>query len=46
MRKIGSLSPEVTAQIQSLTLEQAEALGEALLDFNQSEDLQNWLDQR
>ena len=45
MRKIGSLSPEVTAQIQSLTLEQVEALGEVLLDFNQPEDLQACLEQ-
>ena len=44
-RKISTLSPEATARIQSLTLEQVEALGEALLDFNQPDDLQAWLEQ-
>lgn len=51
-RRVGSLSPEVREQIQSLSLEQLEALSEALLDFSaisQAEtaepnaDLLNWL---
>jgi predicted transposase/invertase (TIGR01784 family) len=42
-RQVGDLSPELTAQVQSLSLAQLEALGEALLDFTQAEDLVNWL---
>nr|WP_110989010.1 DUF4351 domain-containing protein [Acaryochloris thomasi] len=33
------------SQIQSLTLEQTEALGEALLDFTERGDLVRWLAQ-
>jgi Domain of unknown function (DUF4351) len=42
-RRIGELSPEVRSQIQSLSLPQLESLGEALLDFSQPLDLQDWL---
>jgi Domain of unknown function (DUF4351) len=42
-RRIGELSPEVRSQIQSLSLPQLESLGEALLDFSQPSDLQDWL---
>jgi Domain of unknown function (DUF4351) len=42
-RKIGTLLPKVRSQIESLTLEQLEALGEALLDFSSSDDLEGWL---
>lgn len=42
-RRIGEISPEVRSQVQSLTLEQLESLGEALLDFAESADLTNWL---
>ncbi|KOP26208.1 hypothetical protein AMR41_13205 [Hapalosiphon sp. MRB220] len=42
-RRVGELSPEVQQRIQSLTLAQLEALGEALLDFTASSDLLNWL---
>jgi Domain of unknown function (DUF4351) len=42
-RRIGELSPEVQSQIQSLSLPQLESLGEALLDFSQPSDLQDWL---
>ncbi|KAI9129188.1 Rpn family recombination-promoting nuclease/putative transposase [Acaryochloris sp. CCMEE 5410] len=42
-RRIGDVSPELRSQIQSLSLEQLEALGEALLDFSESADLVNWL---
>jgi predicted transposase YdaD len=51
-RRVGSLSQEVRERIQSLSLEQLEALSEALLDFSaisQGEtaepnaDLLNWL---
>ncbi|MFM6007056.1 MAG: DUF4351 domain-containing protein, partial [Sphaerospermopsis kisseleviana] len=37
--------PEVTQKIQQLSLEKIEELAEALLDFNQYQDLENWLQQ-
>jgi predicted transposase YdaD len=43
IRRVGNLSPEITAQLQNLSIEQLEALGEALLDFSQPEDLVTWL---
>ena len=42
-RRIGDVSPEMRSQIQSLSLDQLEALGEALLDFTESSDLVDWL---
>jgi predicted transposase YdaD len=42
-RQVGTLSPEVTAQLQTLSLEQLETLGEALLDFSELADLTKWL---
>jgi Domain of unknown function (DUF4351) len=42
-RRVGKLSLEVRAQIQSLSLPQLESLGEALLDFSEPSDLQDWL---
>lgn len=42
-RRIGELSPEMRSQIQALSLQQLETLGEALLDFSQPSDLENWL---
>jgi len=42
-RQIGDISPKLRSQIQSLSLDQLEALGEALLDFSESADLVNWL---
>ncbi|WP_299405571.1 Rpn family recombination-promoting nuclease/putative transposase [Acaryochloris sp. IP29b_bin.148] len=41
--RIGDISPELRAQIQALSLGQLETLGEALLDFTESADLVNWL---
>jgi predicted transposase YdaD len=43
-RRVGELPQEVKERIQTLSLEQLEALGEALLDFIALEDLLNWLD--
>ncbi|NJN59802.1 MAG: DUF4351 domain-containing protein [Leptolyngbyaceae cyanobacterium SL_5_9] len=43
-RRVGSLPPALTTQIQSLTPEQLETLGEALLDFNSLVDLETWLE--
>ena len=43
-RKIGVISAETISRIQSLSLDQVEELGDALLDFNQPDDLNAWLD--
>ncbi len=42
-RKIGQLTPEVEAQVKELDISNLENLGEALLDFEQLEDLTFWL---
>lgn len=42
-RRIGELSPEMRSLVQSLSLQQLETLGEALLDFCQLSDLEHWL---
>ncbi|MCS7292828.1 MAG: DUF2887 domain-containing protein [Gloeomargarita sp. SKYBB_i_bin120] len=44
-RKVGFLSLEQVQQIEALSLEQLENLGEALLDFQSVSDLENWLAQ-
>lgn len=43
-RRIGALTPEIQARIQSLSIAQLEDLGEALLDFSQPNDLTTWLE--
>jgi predicted transposase YdaD len=42
-RRIGEVDPEMRLQVQALSLTQIEALGEALLDFSQPADLEEWL---
>ena len=42
-RKFGTISPEIQAQVNSLTLDRVESLAEDLLDFTQMEDLTSWL---
>lgn len=42
-RRIGTITPEIRAQIQNLTVAQLEELGEALLDFNNVSNLVDWL---
>ncbi len=42
-RRVGELPQEVIEEIQALSLERLEALGEALLDFTTMDDLLNWL---
>ncbi len=42
-RKIGDISPTLKTEINSLNIEQIEALGEALLNFSNLDDLINWL---
>ena len=43
-RKVGSLSPQIQQQVETLSLEKLEALGEALLDFDSLDNLIDWLD--
>ena len=44
MRRIGSLAPDMQAQVQTLSLTQLESLSEALLDFAEAGDLVQWLE--
>jgi predicted transposase/invertase (TIGR01784 family) len=43
-RKLGTITPEVRSQVNSLNIERLESLGEDLLDFSQVSDLLAWLD--
>lgn len=43
-KRVGELPQEVRGRIETLSLEQLEALGEALLDFTTIKDLLNWLE--
>ena len=45
-RRIGEVTPEMRSQIQALSLPQLEALGEALLDFTEPDDLDEWMRSR
>lgn len=42
-RRVGELPQSARSQIDHLSLPQLEALGEVLLDFNGSADLEAWL---
>ena len=42
-RRIGEINAEDESLITCLSVEQLEALGEALLDFSSSDDLRMWL---
>ena len=42
-RRCGVLAPALTGQIARLSVPQLEALGEALLDFRDLTDLEQWL---
>jgi Domain of unknown function (DUF4351) len=42
-RKLGKISDILLSQIQALSLEQVQALAEALLDFSAIADLEAWL---
>ncbi|MDJ0728775.1 MAG: Rpn family recombination-promoting nuclease/putative transposase [Crocosphaera sp.] len=44
-RRIGEVSPQLCQKIQSLSIEQLENLGEALLDFKSIDDLEQWFNQ-
>ena len=45
IRRIGSIALETREQIQTLSVEELEDLGEALLDFSSASDLTNWLNE-
>jgi flagellar biosynthesis/type III secretory pathway protein FliH len=42
-RKLGGIPPALMTQIQELSISNLESLGDALLDFTQLSDLENWL---
>ncbi len=42
-RRIGTIAPQTEAKILTLSVAELEALGEALLDFSDSDDLDEWL---
>ncbi|MEM9908322.1 MAG: DUF4351 domain-containing protein, partial [Cyanobacteria bacterium P01_D01_bin.44] len=42
-RKVGDIAEDYDAQVKDLPLLKLEALGEALLDFEQIDDLAEWL---
>jgi Domain of unknown function (DUF4351) len=42
-RRVGTLPETIQAQVEALSLEHLEMLGEALLDFTGLADLENWL---
>jgi predicted transposase YdaD len=42
-KKLGEISSDDRSTIELLSIDQLEALGEALLDFTDLQDLQNWL---
>ncbi|BAY96493.1 hypothetical protein NIES37_04260 [Tolypothrix tenuis PCC 7101] len=42
-RRLGNIPDVLLSQIQALSLEQLEAVGEALLDFSTLADLERWL---
>jgi predicted transposase YdaD len=44
-RQVGEIPGPVRSQVEALSLEQLESLGEALLNFTRLEDLQAWLEQ-
>jgi len=41
--RLGQLDPALQNQVEQLSLRQVEALGKALLDFSQTQDLVGWL---
>ncbi|MBE9250771.1 DUF4351 domain-containing protein, partial [Dolichospermum sp. LEGE 00240] len=42
-RRCGNLTPIQEEKVRSLTIPELESLGEALLDFQNMSDLENWL---
>jgi predicted transposase YdaD len=44
-RRVGTLPEAIQTQVEILSLERLDMLGEALLDFTSLADLENWLAQ-
>lgn len=44
-QRIGEVSDTQRSRVETLSIEQIEALGEALLDFESEADLSRWLEQ-
>jgi predicted transposase YdaD len=44
-RKLGNVSPQFQSRVSALDIDRLESLGEALLDFNSTTDLEVWLSQ-
>jgi hypothetical protein len=42
-RKLGAIAPSLMEQLQALSIAELELLGDALLEFNRIDDLENWL---
>ncbi|MEH2259228.1 MAG: DUF4351 domain-containing protein [Nostoc sp.] len=45
-RRFGDIDGSLVEQVQNLSVEQLEELGEALLDFSEVADLVAWLEQQ
>ena len=45
-KRFGEIPEKISSQIQSLSIEDLDSLGEDFLDFNSLEDLANWLKSR
>ncbi|WP_310489092.1 Rpn family recombination-promoting nuclease/putative transposase [Chamaesiphon sp. VAR_69_metabat_338] len=43
-RQVGEVPQDLRSSVELLSIDRLEALGEALLDFNSLQDLQNWLE--
>jgi predicted transposase/invertase (TIGR01784 family) len=43
-RRVGEVPQDLRSSVELLSIDRLEALGEALLDFNSLQDLQNWLE--
>jgi len=44
-RRLGKVHPRVQKRVEKLSLTQLEQMGEALLEFSNTDDLISWLDQ-
>ena len=42
-KRFGSLTPEITARLNTLSSDGLDDLGEAIFDFSNLEDLESWL---
>ena len=43
-RRLGNVTPQLETKVQSLSVEQLEALGEALLDYRSEAEIKAWLE--